>query len=230
MSERAALGCPALSRRPLQGPTLAPQTPVPVQAWWRAGVAAGPWGPARVSWEGAQPPVSVSWLRLSVVWRGKGQEMEGRREFRVGVPPPTSEPGRKLYGPEERRGWWWWWWWCVTEEQTGGSRTVQTVESGIPLAYRSRLGPARVRRRPSETRDGAGPRHWAPFISLYRGAGAKTPGLGLAPEAQVLPSLSHFPALLFLGRAPSSTKQPPLRFTRAQLALPSSPPHDSSPG
>lgn len=219
----------SLQEAPAKPHTCPRQTPVPVQAWWRAGVAAGPWRPAGFVGGGTAPSQRFLAAAVSVVWRGKGQELEGRREFRVGVPPPTSEPGRKLYGPEEeRRGWWWWW--CVTEEQTGGSRNVQTVESGIPVAYRSRLGPARVQRRPSETKDGAGPRHWVPFISLYLGAGAKTPALGLAPEAQALPSLSHFPALLFLGRAPSSTKQPPLRFTRAQLALPSSPPHDSSPG
>lgn len=51
-------------------------------------MAAGPRGPAGVSWEGTGAP-SQRFLAaaVSVVWRGMGPELGGRREFQVGVPP-----------------------------------------------------------------------------------------------------------------------------------------------
>ena len=84
---------------------------------------------------------------------------------------------------------------------------LSRLENGIPGAHRSRLGPARLRRRPPELGDGAGPRHWAPFVSLYLRAGARAPALLLPLEAQALPSQNRFPALLPRGHAA------PFRFT-----------------
>lgn len=162
---------------------------------------------------------------VSVVWPGKGQELQGRREFQAGVPPLTSEPGRKLYGPEEeKRGWWWS---GVTEEQTGGSRTVQTVENGISVAYRSRLGLASPEATVGEA-GRSGPEAPGAFhFSVPRGC-AQAPALGLPLEAQAL-SPSTFPPS-FPWAMPPPPRSSPLSVSRVHLAPPSSPWHDSSPG
>lgn len=71
-----------------RGPTPALQFPIPVRAWGRGGGGGRPQGPCWgfVGGDGA-PSQRFLAAAVSVVWRQKGPELGGRREFQVGVPP-----------------------------------------------------------------------------------------------------------------------------------------------
>lgn len=101
----------------------------------------------------------------------------------------------------------------VTEELRRGPWNVETqVGCGLLTAERSRLGPARRRTRPGEMGDRASPKHQAPFTYPSLRTGAKMPVLLLPLEALALPSLSHFPAPLFLGHGPLLPEAAPSPF------------------
>lgn len=109
---------------------------MPVRRWRRGGGGSGAPDPAGSFVGGEQPPVcSQRFSAAASQWFGavRARSQRGGGNFKSGFPPPTSEPGRKLYGPEEKRGGGWGVG-RVTEEQTGGSGAVETGErhSGCP--------------------------------------------------------------------------------------------------
>lgn len=188
-------------------------------------MAAGPRGPARVSWEGTGPPVSVSWPQLSR-WFGavRARSWGVGGNFKSGFPPLTSERGRELCGSEEeKRG-------------RGSLRNCREVPGLTTtqwgMAFRPLKDPGRVQ--PDAGHD---PQRWrrrqpealGAFPSLYLRAGAKATALLSPLEALALPCLGHFPGPSFLGHAPPP-RSSPLSIPLVHLALPSRPWHSPSRG